>query len=107
MYGQYQQRNPNNMTFQEAPAGARMTLFLPNNDHRQTSTPPFLNFADADPNARNNRQEWGHQSHVPPMQSQYSALPPFSSAQGIRDQYNVLSNPKGSFTQQCPLQDNQ
>ena len=95
-------------SFQEAPVGARMTLFLPNSDHRQTSTPSFLNFADADPNAPNNRQDWGHQSQVPPLRNQYSALPPFSSAQvGIRDQYNVLSNPNGSFTQQCSLQDNQ
>jgi hypothetical protein len=109
MYGQYQQRNPSNMSsFKEASAGARMTSILPNNDQRRTPTPPFVNFADADPSSRNNRQGWGPQSQVPPMRIQYSALPPFCSAQvGIRDQYNVLSIPNGSFTQQFSLQDNQ
>ena len=80
-----------------------MAFILPNDDRRQTQPPSFVNFVDADSNARANRQEWGHQSQVP----QYTALPPFPALQAInRDQYNrAIPNP--SLTQQSSLQDHQ
>lgn len=90
--------------FQESPAGASMAFILPNNDRHQTQPPPFVNFVTADPNARANRQEWGHQSQVP----QYSALPPFPTLQAVnRDQYNVHAIPNASLTQQSSLYDHQ
>jgi hypothetical protein len=113
MYGQFQQQqqqqqNQGSMSsFQDSSAAARMSFILANDHHRQTLPPPYVpNFVDTNPNARGNRQEWGHQNqHPPPARNEYSA--PLQQFSSNGHQYNVLSLPNVSQAQQSSQQSNQ
>jgi len=87
-YAQYQQQNPNNLGLFQDSSATRISDFLPNDQH-QSLPPPSVN---VDPSARSQRQEWNHHNQAP-VRTQYSALPPFSSAQGSTTDQYMLSNP--------------